>query len=116
LGTVPNRELPDWFRRARLVAVPSFTEAAGMVPVEAMASGTPVVASRVTGLVDTVVDEQNGWLVPAGDEAAWAAKLDKLLADDQRLRTAGVQAVETARRFDRTTFAERCLAAYGLRA
>jgi glycosyltransferase involved in cell wall biosynthesis len=115
-GVVPNRELVDWFRRTRIVAVPSFSEAAGMVPVEAMASGTPVLASRVSGLVDTVVDGRNGWLVSAGDDAAWAAKLNKLLTDDARLRAAGAEGVETARRFDRRAFSERLVAEYGLSA
>jgi glycosyltransferase involved in cell wall biosynthesis len=111
-GVVPNHELPSWYQRARLVAVPSFTEAAGVVPVEAMASGTPVIASEVTGLIDLVIDGVNGWLVPPGDERAWATKLHELLADDEELRRAGKKAMSTAQRFDGRRFASRVVDAY----
>jgi glycosyltransferase involved in cell wall biosynthesis len=111
-GVVPNHELPSWYQRARLVAVPSFTEAAGVVPVEAMASGTPVIASEVTGLIDSVVDGVNGWLVPPGEERAWTTKLHQLLADDEELRRAGKEATRTAQRFDSRRFANRVVDAY----
>ena len=115
-GAVPNEDLPAWYRRARVVVVPSFTEAAGMVPVEAMASGTPVIASRVGGLIDTVTDEENGWLVPPGDPVALAAVLDRVLGDDESLARVAHAAHATAARFDASTFGPRVIAAYGLAA
>ena len=113
-GAVPNEDLPSWYRRTRVVVVPSFTEAAGMVPVEAMASGTPVIASRVGGLVDTVTDGENGWLVPPGDAAALASALDRVLADDDLLARVGRAAQHSVGRFDARTFGPRAIAAYGL--
>jgi glycosyltransferase involved in cell wall biosynthesis len=113
-GVVPNEDLPSWYRRARVVVVPSFTEAAGMVPVEAMASGTPVVASSVGGLVDTVIDGENGWLVPPGDSVALATVLDRVLADDDLLASVGGAAHQSVGRFDAHTFGPRAIAAYGL--
>ena len=56
----------------------------GIVPLEAMACGVPVVASAVGGLVDTVVDGVTGLHVPPRDPAALAAALRQLLADPAR--------------------------------
>jgi glycosyltransferase involved in cell wall biosynthesis len=112
-GVVAHEELPALFRRARLVVVPSFTEAAGMVPVEAMACGTPVVASRVGGLADTIADGENGWLVPPGDVDALAAVLDRLLSHPVELERVGRVARASVDRFDARTFGARMIEAYG---
>ena len=62
-----------------MVIVPSHYESFGMVALESMAMGTPVIASRVGGLVHLVVDGCNGYLVPAGDAVALAERILDLL-------------------------------------
>ena len=61
----------------------------GLVPLEAMACGRPVVAAAVGGLADTVVDGVTGHHVPSGDPAAVAAALDALRAHPRRARALG---------------------------
>jgi glycosyltransferase involved in cell wall biosynthesis len=69
-----------------VVAVPRY-EPFGIVPLEAMASGVPVIASAVGGMLDTVEDGGTGLLVPPDDAPALAAAARRLL-DDDRLRAA----------------------------
>ncbi|MDA0301938.1 MAG: glycosyltransferase, partial [Chloroflexi bacterium] len=64
LGPRPHEELSAYYNAADVVAVPSFYESFGLVAVEAMASGVPVVASRVGGLSSTVADGRTGYLIP----------------------------------------------------
>jgi D-inositol-3-phosphate glycosyltransferase len=71
--------LPYYFAAAEMVVVPSHYESFGMVALEAMAMGTPVIASRVGGLAHLVVDGCNGYLVPAGDAEALAGRILDLL-------------------------------------
>jgi glycosyltransferase involved in cell wall biosynthesis len=66
-----------------VVAVPSLVESMGMVAVEAMAAGKPVVAARTGGLTDLVFHEENGLLVPPADPAALGESLAKILSDDK---------------------------------
>jgi glycosyltransferase involved in cell wall biosynthesis len=84
-GFVPHDELGPLYDRAAVVAVPSRREGFGVVCAEAMAHGRPVVASRVGGLLDLVVHEETGLLVPPRDVEALRAALTRLL-DDRELR------------------------------
>jgi glycosyltransferase involved in cell wall biosynthesis len=74
-----------FMREADLVVVPSFAEGFGRTAIEAMAEGTAVIASAVGGLAEIIVSGTNGLLVPAGDVAALASALTRLL-DDPELR------------------------------
>lgn len=78
-GARDQELLPYYFAAAELVVVPSHYESFGMVALESMAMGTPVIASRVGGLAHLVVDGCNGYLVPAGDALALAARILDLL-------------------------------------
>ena len=86
LGSQPRAILPLFYNAADLCVMPSRYESFGLVAVEAMACGTPVVASRVGGLRFTVEDEVSGLLVPPDDPVALAAAIRRALAD-HRLRT-----------------------------
>lgn len=79
--TGQDEDTPPLFAAMDVVALPSFREGFGLVTAEAGAMGLPVVASRVTGIVDAVVDGETGTLVPAGDEASLAAALRRYLTD-----------------------------------
>ena len=73
LRAQPQRRLRLFYAAAAATVVPSHYESFGMVALEAMACGSPVVASRVGGLTTTVQDGVTGRLVPEGDPAALAA-------------------------------------------
>jgi glycosyltransferase involved in cell wall biosynthesis len=95
LGRRSLEEVVDHLRRAWVVASASVKEGWGLTMLEANACGTPTVATRVPGLVDSVVDGETGLLVPYGDQAALAATLVRVLADEPLRRRLG----EGGRRF-----------------
>ena len=94
-----NRDiLPAYYAAADVCVVPSHYEPFGLVAIEAMACGTPVIASDVGGLKYTVVPQQTGLLAPPKNEAVFADAIDRLLADSvwrQQLGHTGRQRVET---------------------
>jgi D-inositol-3-phosphate glycosyltransferase len=98
LGQVGRCDLPALYRSADLVVNVPWYEPFGIVPLEAMACGVPVVASAVGGLVDTVVDGVTGALVPPRHPARLAATLADLLADPHRRATLGTAGARRARR------------------
>jgi D-inositol-3-phosphate glycosyltransferase len=94
VGAQPQERLRAWYVAADATVLPSHYESFGMVAMEAMACGIPVVASRVGGLQTTVRDGVTGLLVPDHDPVALAGALDRLLGDPDlrfRLGREGVQ-------------------------
>jgi glycosyltransferase involved in cell wall biosynthesis len=86
-GQLPQARLPEVYRSADLVVCAPWYEPFGIVPLEAMACGIPVVASSVGGLIDTVVDGGTGRHVPPRDPEALAQVIAELLRDpDERHR------------------------------
>lgn len=82
-GRISDDTLPAYFAAADVCVVPSHYEPFGLVPIEAMASGTPVVGSAVGGLKFTVISEETGLLVPPKDDQAFAKAIDRILSDSQ---------------------------------
>jgi glycogen synthase len=110
---LPVSEVVQLYSHAAVFACPSIYEPFGLINLEAMACGTPVVASRVGGIPEVVVDGETGWLVPPGDPAALAEALRVSLADPTRARRmgeAGRRRVEAHFSWDR--IAEHTLAVY----
>jgi glycosyltransferase involved in cell wall biosynthesis len=97
-GSVARADVPALIRSADVVVCAPWYEPFGIVPLEAMACGIPVVATAVGGLTDTIVDRQTGWLVPARDPVALAGVLGRLLADPAKRTALGAAGVERARR------------------
>ena len=96
LGPQRQDRLPLFYAAAEATVMPSHYESFGMVALEAMACGTPVVASRVGGLRTTVRDGVTGYLVPEGDPAALADRLRILLEDRDTRERLGREAVRWA--------------------
>jgi D-inositol-3-phosphate glycosyltransferase len=97
-GQVTPRDLPALYRSADLVVCVPWYEPFGIVPLEAMACGVPVVASAVGGLVDSVVDGVTGVHVPPRRPDLLAPALAGLLADPARRAALGAAGVRRARR------------------
>ena len=113
LGRVDQAGAAALLRESEVLVTVPWYEPFGIVPLEAMACGTPVVASAVGGMLDTVEDGRTGRLVPARDPAALAATLADLLADPARLRAAGrAGRRRAAERYSWPAVAERTEAVY----
>ncbi|MDX2213587.1 MAG: glycosyltransferase [Oculatellaceae cyanobacterium bins.114] len=80
-GRLDPTVLPNYYAAADVCVVPSHYEPFGLVPIEAMACRTPVVASNVGGLQFTVVSEVTGLLVPPKDDVAFAQAIDRILTN-----------------------------------
>jgi D-inositol-3-phosphate glycosyltransferase len=78
---VPRAQIPQWYRAADLVCVPSYSESFGLVALEAQACGTPVVATAVGGLRTAVADGISGVLVDGHDPRAWSSVLARLIQE-----------------------------------
>ena len=85
VGSVLHEELPWYYSAASVQVVPSYYESFSMVTAEALASGTPVIASDVGGPATLVQHGVAGYLVPPADETALAARIAEVL-DDRTLR------------------------------
>jgi D-inositol-3-phosphate glycosyltransferase len=112
LGSLPQNQLPVYYSAADIVAVPSRYESFGLVAVEAMACGAPVVASRSGGLRFTVEDGRNGYLVPVGDAPRLARALTRVLSDHSIRRRLSAGALESAARFSWPAVASNILYVY----
>jgi glycosyltransferase involved in cell wall biosynthesis len=90
LGTLPHDQLPDHYRAASLLVVPSvFDEPFGLPLVEAMAAGLPCVATSSGAFPEIVEDGVTGLLIPRGKVTSLASVLATLLADPQRCAQMG---------------------------
>jgi D-inositol-3-phosphate glycosyltransferase len=96
LGAQPQHRLRLFYAAAEATVMPSYYESFGMVALEAMACGSPVVASRVGGLTTTIKDGVTGHLVAEGDPAALARRLAGLLSDRQERDRLGGEAARWA--------------------
>ena len=121
LGRVGPRDLPALLRSADILVSAAWDEPFGTVALQAMACGTPVVASAVGVQADAVIDGTTGMLLPPGQPSVLARRVRGLLASPLQLEAFGIAAADRARsRYSwerigqETAYAyERCLAALG---
>ena len=111
---VPRKDLPQWYRSADLVVVPSYSESFGLVALEAQACGTPVVATAVGGLRTAVADGISGVLVDGHDPKAWSSVIARLLQEPQRRILLSMGAIEHASHFGWDVTARGTLDIYDL--
>ena len=96
LGKRAQETLPYYYSAADILIMPSHYESFGMVALEAMSCGTPVIASQVGGLAFLVQDGITGFVVPGGDPAALARTLTQLIQQPELRARLGQQASEYA--------------------
>jgi D-inositol-3-phosphate glycosyltransferase len=112
LGRQDQDTLQYYYSAAEIVVVPSHYESFGMVALEAMASGTPVVASETGGLAFLVKDGETGFHVPTADPDALAERLMQLLSDSELATRLGEQAAEYAKEFSWSIVVDQILELY----
>ncbi|TCJ15668.1 glycosyltransferase family 1 protein [Rubrobacter taiwanensis] len=118
-GRVSNEELADFYRRCTVFCLPAVvdsrgeTEGLGVVLIEAMSHGKPIVASRLGGIVDAVEDGKTGFLVPPNDPGALAGRLLQLIESPALAARMGAAGRERAKRlFSWESIARRHLEVY----
>ncbi len=112
-GAVPHDMLPAYYSAADVVVVPSLYESFGLVALEAMACGAPVVASRVGGLQWTVRDGENGFLVDRREPEWFASPIAAILRDRELRDRMSEAAVRIASGYSWDVVAEQTLGLYG---
>jgi len=112
-GYVSDGDLPRYYRTADIFCAPNTgNESFGIILLEAMAAGTPVVASNIEGFAYVVTHEKEGLLVPPRDAAALADTLVQLLTDADCRREMGRGGQEKARQFSWDRVSQQVLALY----
>jgi len=112
LGARDQDKLHHYYSAAEMVIMPSHYESFGMVALEAMACGTPVIASEVGGLAHLVRDEETGLHIPNGDPAALAGAIARLVEDHDLRERLGRQAHLYAKQYRWECIANRIQALY----
>lgn len=113
VGKVPHKELPDWYRAARVVVNPSLSESFGISVVEGMACAKPVVGTRVGGMLETIVDGETGRSVEPERPDLLADAILSLLQNPQLASAMGMKGRQrVAERFTWRARADRLLSAY----
>ena len=114
LGLVNEKTLLDWYHRSDIAVVPTVNyESFSYTCAQAIAAGLPVVASRIGGIPETVIDGETGLLVPPGDVQQLVEALVRLIRDEplrQRMRIRGPK--HARNRFDARRVAEQMVQIY----
>ncbi|MCE7861646.1 MAG: glycosyltransferase family 1 protein [Chloroflexi bacterium CFX2] len=112
LGKRAQDTLPYYYSAAEVLVMPSLYESFGMVALEAMACGTPVIASEVGGLGYLVQDGVTGYTVPDSDPEALRIRLTSLLGDNRLRKKMGENAAEYAKEYDWSKIASSIVKVY----
>jgi glycosyltransferase involved in cell wall biosynthesis len=105
-------DVPDVLRALDVLLVPSWEEPFGLVMIEAMAVGTPVVATNCGGPAEVIRNGENGRLVAPDRPEAWAEAAAELLGDRSRRESIVHAGLETAQKFGRARYVEAFAAIY----
>jgi D-inositol-3-phosphate glycosyltransferase len=112
LGKRGQDTLPYYYSAAEVVVMPSHYESFGIVALEAMACGTPVIASQVGGLAFLVQDGVTGYTIPAEDHDALCDRLTGILGDESLRQQMGRNAAKYARNYDWEKIAKQIVGVY----
>jgi D-inositol-3-phosphate glycosyltransferase len=112
VGSKPQEMLPLYYAAADITVMPSHYESFGLVAVESMASGTPVIASNVGGLSFTVKDGETGYLVPEENHFALAEQVHTLLKNPELRLRMGEEAAIHAQQYSWSNIADQIIAVY----
>lgn len=109
LGPVPRTQIEEIYRWADVLVLPSVSDTFGIVMLEAMSHGVPVIATPNTGGPDVIRDGVDGYIVPIRDPEAIAAKLDFLATHPDTLSEMSRSAIERVRYFSAQRYCERLI-------
>jgi glycosyltransferase involved in cell wall biosynthesis len=98
-GRVPHHELPEFYSKADVFVSPSRIDSFGMVVLEALACGLPVILSDNVGAKEVITEGVNGWIIPSGDVRALAQRMAWCVANPDKVRAMALAARASAERY-----------------
>jgi D-inositol-3-phosphate glycosyltransferase len=113
LGAQPQDVLPYYYSAAEACVLPSRYESFGMVALEAMACGTPVIVTTAGGISSIIKDGQTGFLVPGEDETALAQSILSLVYNNPPKKHLSTNVRNRAMEFTWNTIANQVYSLYG---
>ncbi|MDT4291367.1 glycosyltransferase family 4 protein [Methylomonas sp. MO1] len=118
LGRIPNQQLPGYYAAADIFIAPSIidiqgdTEGQGVMLLEAMASGLPIITTNVGGISSVIAHGETGLLVNPGKPIEIAAAIEKLLNDKNFRETLSIKACKAAQDYDWLTISSKFVNLY----
>ena len=112
VGAVEHEKMPTFYNAADICVIPSYHESFGLVAVEALASGTPVVASRVGGLATIVKDGETGYLFDERSPETLATYLCLLMSENEIRESMAKAARPSVMKYDWSSTARRLFNVY----
>ncbi|MFH0797866.1 MAG: glycosyltransferase family 4 protein [Candidatus Woesearchaeota archaeon] len=113
LGRLPKDDLPSLYKASDIIVFPSvWQEPFGRIVIEAMASGKPIIASKVGGILDTVINNKTGYLLSPNDTDAWALKIGSLAKSKKLRDQLGRNALRLSVNYDEKTIAKKVESVY----
>lgn len=113
IGAVPHEEVGPLVQQCDVMVFPSYFEGFGLVLLEAMACGLPVITTTATAGPDIVTEGQNGWIIEPGNLAALEEKMTYCLEHPEVVRPMGLQARATTERFTWSAYGDRWMEILG---
>lgn len=108
-GKLSHEQLSKLLAKMDCLVLPSRLESFGMVVVEALAVGVPVIVSDHAGASDAITENENGWVVPAGDEPALFERMLKCCRDIERVRSMRDACCRSATAYDWSHYSRRAV-------
>jgi len=113
VGKVPFKDIPNFYAASDIVVFPSiWQEPFGRVVLEAMAAGKPVVASNVGGVVDLIINGENGYLVEPLNDKMWVKYLNMLISDELLRERLGKNGKKLSANFDTEVVTRKIIDVY----
>jgi glycosyltransferase involved in cell wall biosynthesis len=112
--SVSRAEIRDWYGWADVLVLPTISDTFGLVILEAMASGLPVIATAASGGPDVIRDGVEGWIVPLRDPSSIAERLERLISSPGSAAVMGAAARVRAAEFDLHAYRRRLLEAIAI--
>ena len=111
-GWVDNEELPNFIRKAKILVVPSLSEPQGVVVIEAMACGIPVIGSNTGGIPDMIEHDRNGWLVEPNNPEILGKTIERVLSNENLIESTSKEALKTALKFSLKNFSKNIVSLF----